>query len=328
MGETMMDGQGTNLLTVRVARIADLAPRIRMFELVSDGMPLPPFEAGAHLEVQTGSGLTRHYSLANDPAERDRYVLAVLREPEGLGSGWMHGSVQVGDRLSVSAPNNAFPLEETASEHILVAGGVGITPIRSMALRLKAIGARFRVIYCTRSAEETAFRDDLVEALGPSLLLHHDHGDPARSLDLEALLGDQPPGAHVYVCGPRRMVDAARVATMFWPTDAVHVEVFASSAAKPKQAADNEPFEVTLARSGRVFEIPADKSILDVLLAAGVKAPYVCREGHCSNCRTGLLGGLADHRDNVMDEGEKAAQDTIYVCVSRALPGERLVLDR
>lgn len=324
----MTADQNAGFFRVRVAEMADLAPRIRKFELVSDGATLPPFEAGSHLEVQVGAGLTRHYSIANDPTERHRYVLAVLREQAGLGSNWMHGSVQVGDHLSVSAPRNAFPLEETAAEHILVAGGVGITPIRSMALRLKSIGAKFRMVYCTRSPEETAFRDDLIETFGPSLLLHHDHGDPARSLDLEVLLGDQPPGAHVYICGPRRMVDAARVATMFWPTEAVHVEVFASSAPKPMRPTVNEPFEVELTRTGRVFEIPADKSILEVLLAAGVKAPYVCREGHCSNCRTGLLSGLADHRDNVMDDGEREAQDTIYVCVSRALPGERLVLDR
>ena len=324
-----MDAEhGAGFFEVRVAAAETLTPRICMYELVGDGTPLPPFEAGAHLEVLTGAGVTRHYSIANDPAERHRYVLAVLREPDGVGSGWMHETLQPGATLTVGGPRNAFPLQEDASEHILVAGGVGITPIRSMALRLKSIGAKFRVIYCTRSPEETAFRDELAEQLGPALHLHHDHGDPAQSLDLEALLDDQPDGAHVYICGPRRMIDAARVATMFWPTAAVHVEVFASSAAKPKAAARNDPFEVELARSGRVLQIPADKSILEVLLAAGVQAPYVCLEGHCSNCRTGLISGLADHRDNVMEDGEKEAQDTIYVCVSRALPGERLVLDR
>lgn len=324
----MNAGHDAGFFEVQVTAAEPLTPRIRMYELVGANGTLPPFEAGAHLEVLTGAGVTRHYSIANDPAERHRYVLAVLREPDGLGSGWMHDTMRPGATLTVSGPRNAFPLQEDASEHILVAGGVGITPIRSMAFRLRTIGAKFKVIYCTRSPEETAFRDELIEELGPALHLHHDHGDPAQSLDLEALLDEQPAGAHAYICGPRRMIDAARVATMFWPTAAVHVEVFASSAAQPKPAAANEPFEVELARSGQVLQIPVDKSILEVLLAAGVQAPYVCREGHCSNCRTGLLGGLADHRDNVMDDAEKDAQDTIYVCVSRAQPGERLVLNR
>ncbi len=326
---TMTDtDHGAGSFTVRVAAAAELTPRIRMIELVGEGEPLPPFEAGAHLEVLTGAGVTRHYSIANDPAERHRYVLAVLREPDGRGSAWMHDCVGIGDRLTVSGPRNAFPLDEAASEHILVAGGVGITPIRSMALRLKAIGARFSLIYCTRTPEDAAFHDDLIATFGPSLRLHHDHGDPARSLDLETLFAERPDGAHAYICGPRRMIDAARLATMFWPADAVHVEVFASSAAKPRSHGPDEAFDVELARDGAILHIPADRSILDVLLAAGVKAPYVCREGHCGNCRTGLLRGLADHRDDVMEDDEKDAQDTIYVCVSRALPGERLVLDR
>ncbi len=319
-------------LALRVRGICDQTPRIREFELVGDGTDLPPFEAGAHIEVAVGGGVIRSYSLANDPRETSRYVIAVLREPDGRGSGWLHGSVQAGDWLEIAGPRNAFPLQERATEHILVAGGVGITPIRSMIHRLQAIGAPFRVIYCTRTAADTAYRAELLDACGPHLLLHHDEGDASRSLDLAAALRDRPEGAHVYVCGPRGLIQAARAATAHWPADTVHVELFASppppAADAPAAPEGDQPFEVVLARSGRTLHVPADKSILDVILAAGIKAPYVCREGWCGNCRTVLLGGRADHRDDILEDDEKAAQDTIHVCISRAMPGEQLILDR
>ncbi len=316
---------------VRVAAIQDQTPRIREFELVGDGAALPPFEAGAHIEVAVGEGVIRSYSLANDPRDTDRYVIAVLREPDGRGSSWLHGSVQVGDTLQIAGPRNAFPLREEAAEHVLVAGGVGITPIRSMIHRLQAIGAPFRVIYCTRTAADTAYRAELLDAHGPRLLLHHDEGDAGRSLDLAAALRDRPVGAHAYVCGPRGLIEAAKAATAHWPAGTVHVELFASPPPEALCAADaggDQPFEVVLARSGRTLHVPADKSILEVLLGAGVKTPYVCREGWCGNCETVLLGGKADHRDDILEDDQKAAQDTIHICISRAMPGEQLILDR
>ena len=321
---------------VRVRAVRDQTARIREFELAGDGSPLPPFEAGAHIEVATGGGVIRSYSLANDPRDADRYVIAVLREPDGRGSGWLHGSVAAGDRLEIAGPRNAFPLREDAAQHVLVAGGVGITPIRSMIHRLQAIGAPFRVIYCTRTAADTAYHAELLKAHGPRLLLHHDEGDASRSLDLAAALRDRPDGAHAYVCGPRGLIGAARAATAHWPAGTVHVELFASP---PPAAADagldpaagaggDQAFDVVLARSGRTLHVPADKSILDVVLAAGIKAPYVCREGWCGNCETALLGGKADHRDDILEDDQKAAQDTIHICISRAMPGEQLILDR
>jgi len=320
-------------LGVRVGAVRDQTSRIREFELVGDGAELPPFEAGAHIEVAVGEGVIRSYSLANDPRDANRYVIAVLREPDGRGSGWLHGSVQVGDRLEIAGPRNAFPLREEAAEHILVAGGVGITPIRSMIHRLQAIGAPFRVIYCTRTAADTAYRAELLEAHGPRLLLHHDEGDAGRSLDLGAALRDRPAGAHAYVCGPRGLIGAAKAATAHWPVGTVHVELFASppspsAAASAAEAEGDQPFDVVLARSGLTLHVPADKSILEVILAAGIKTPYVCREGWCGNCETALLGGKADHRDDILEDDQKAAQDTIHICISRAMPGEQLILDR
>lgn len=335
--------QGRAALSLRVSGITWLTDRIKAFELIPTEGVLPPFDAGAHVDVVTGNGAVRSYSLLNDPAERHRYIIAVLREPYGQGSGWMHDSVVPGDVLEVLEPRNAFGLSEDASEHILIAGGIGITPILSMAHHLKATGGRFRLIYCTRSAEETAFRDEVVERFGPSATLHHDGGDPTCVFDLAGLLRERLEGAHVYVCGPRGMIRAVRDAAAHWPANAVHFEIFASPAQQPVAAADtatgqplqaaaamnvNEPFEVELASTGQVFKIPADRSILDVLLESGLKLPYVCKEGWCGNCELGLCSGCADHRDEVLSDEEKTSNTKIQICVSRAARGERLVLDR
>jgi ferredoxin-NADP reductase len=321
-------------LRLRVDRVVTLTERIKAFELSAAEGALPRFEAGAHIDVLTGAGVARSYSLANDPAEAGRYMIAVLREPEGIGSGWMHDGVSAGDVLDVLAPRNAFTLDDTAAEHLLIAGGIGITPILSMAHRLSAIGAPFRLLFCTRSPVETPFAAELRERFGARVTIHHDGGDPARSFDLSARLKERPEGAHVYVCGPRGMIQAVRSAASHWPAESVHFEIFASpsaTVAKPDDAVPAEtdaPFEVQLASTGQVFAVPADSTILDVLLGARLKVPYVCKEGWCGNCQLGLLGGCADHRDEVLSDEEKAANNLIHICVSRAARGERLVLDR
>lgn len=320
-------------LTLRVASVTSLAERIKMFELRPTLGELPLFAAGAHLDISTGVGVARSYSIANDPGERDRYVIAVLRERDGQGSAWMHDAVAPGQRLEASAPRNGFALDEAAREHLLLAGGIGITPLRSMAFRLQAIGARFRLVYCTRRPETTTFAGDLAASFGDAVTIHHDGGDPARSLDLRALLREPPAGTHLYVCGPRGMIDAARTAASHWPGDTVHYELFASpkaaSTAVTLAASGEVAFEVELWRSGKVITVAPDETILDAMLVAGVKPPFVCKEGWCGNCQLPLLGGRADHRDEVLTDEEKAANVVIHVCISRAAPGEtRLVIDR
>jgi phthalate 4,5-dioxygenase reductase subunit len=229
----------------------------------------------------------------------------------------------VGDTVEVSEPRNAFELVETAPGYLLLAGGIGITPILSMVRHLQAAGARFRLYYCTRTPEQTAFRDELAApGLAGRVVIHHDHGDPARSLDLWPLF-EKPTRDHVYVCGPRPMLEAVRDMTGHWPASAIHFESFldAGAAARP----EDQPFTVVLARSGDRIQVPAGVSILEAMRAQGHAAPSSCESGTCGTCRTRLLAGEPDHRDLVLAEHEKATQ--VMICVSRALSPE-IVIDR
>jgi len=309
---------------LRVARAEPAAEAIRLFELAaSDGAPLPPFTAGAHVQVRTPSGLTRKYSLANDPAETHRYVIAVQREVGGRGgSADLVDHVKAGDLIEVSAPDNAFALDEQAPGFLFIAGGIGVTPILSMLHRCAALGKPFRLVYCTRSPERAAFRDELAQApFAGRVTLHHDGGDPARAFDLWTLL-EKPSRDYVYCCGPRPMLEAVRDMTGHWSKSAIHFESFvdAGSMAQPK----DHTFTVVLARSGDRVEVPAGVSILDAMRAKGHDAPSSCEAGTCGTCRTRLLSGEADHRDFVLMDDEQG--DYIMPCVSRARSPE-LVLD-
>jgi len=313
------------MTALRVARAEAIADAIHRFELRHpDGARLAPFTAGSHVLVTSPGGLVRRYSLCNDPAESDRYVIAVKRDPGGRG-----GSVDLvdrtraGDLLTVSEPRNAFALDERAGAHLLIAGGIGITPILSMVRRLASIEAPFRLFYCTRSPQTTAFRDELcASGLGSRVTIHHDHGDPERSFDLWPLF-EKPTREHVYVCGPRPMLETVRDMTGHWPSSSIHFESFidAAAAALP----EDRTFTVVLAKSGERIEVPAGVSILEAMRARGHEAASSCESGTCATCRTRLLEGEADHRDLVLAEHEKATQ--IMICVSRARSPE-IVIDR
>lgn len=316
-------------LKATVTRTHDLTPRIKLFELASaNGTTLPAFGAGDHLDVFRGDGLKRSYSVSNDPFETGRYVLAVLRETDGVFSNWMHEEVVQGSMLDISAPKNAFKIDEMGDHHTLIAGGVGITPIKSMAHKLLAMGREFTVYYCTRDAADTAFLDELQDLLGDRLVLHHDGGDPAMSLDVQSLLKARPGGGHVYVCGPKGLISAVREAAGHWPKGTVHFEIFASPGQLVEEEGDTA-FEIELRKSGLVVQVPAGQSALDAILEAGHDAPFVCKEGWCGNCQCNLLEGDADHRDEVLSAAEQEAQTQIHICVSRAAKGvKRLVIDR
>ncbi len=317
-------------LRLRVLSIEQITPTIKAFQLVErQDEQLPPFQAGAHIEVMVG-GLSRCYSLLNDPDERHRYIIAVLLEREGRGgSAWMHDRVCAGDHLSCRPPRNGFALNEAADRHILIAGGIGITPIMSMVHRLRLIGAPFVLHYCSRSAATAAYRDVLADMLGDQVFFYHDGGDPRQGLNLNALLRDRPAGADAYICGPRPMIEAARKATRTWPATAVHVELFSPGTAAPADRArwTDTGFTVELVRSGLTLEVPPDKSLLAVLIEHGLTLPSVCREGWCGTCQVRVLEGKVDHRDDILDEEIKAGHSVMQVCVSRARPGERLILD-
>ncbi len=318
----------TSELTVRVARKAAQTADIATFELVDAGdRPLPAFSAGSHIDVHLPDGLTRQYSLCNSPAEGHRYLIGVLRDPASRGgSAAMHEAVHEGDLLHISAPKNHFALAHGASHSVLVAGGIGVTPILCMAERLHATGASFEMHYCTRSAERTAFRDRIEGAgYADRVCFHFDAAEPAQKLDLAALLASRAAGVHLYVCGPQGFMEwllgAARVDG--WPAGQLHYEFFGAA---PVDTAGDAGFEVQLASSGRVVRVPKDRSVVQALADAGVEIVTSCEQGVCGTCLTRVLEGEPDHKDLYLTPEEQAANDQFLPCCSRALSA-RLVLD-
>ncbi len=312
-------------MSLTLAARAEIAPGIHVFELRrADGLDLPAFHAGAHIQVHTPAGIMRRYSLCNAPSERHRYVLGIKREPTGGGgSVSMVDQLAIGDTITVSAPANDFPLANNADSHLLIAGGIGITPILAMARQLQTANADFRVIYCARTAASAAFLDVWAEpCFADRVTLHFDDGDPARAFDFASHLQALPAGQHVYCCGPRPLMQAVREAGRHLPSGTLHFEDFGTSA--KQDASFEQGFRVRLARSGSVVVVPPGLSILEALRRNGVTVPSSCEAGTCGSCRVTLLEGQADHRDFVLDDDE---QDTaIMICVSRAI-SEELVID-
>jgi len=321
----MTASEPLQMVPLRVTRNDKIADGIHLLEFRDvGGKELPQFSAGAHITVRVPNGMLRKYSLCNDPAERDRYLVAVKREVTGRGgSSTLIDRAKPGDELLVTAPINDFALPQRAQDFLFIAGGIGITPIMSMIRQVQAEGKRFRLYYCTRSPETTAFIDELsAPEFKDNVTMHYDHGDPARSLDLRPILAERKNREHLYCCGPRPLMEAVRAMTDHWSSTAVHFEAF--SEADIHKATDR-PFKVRLARSGEVVEVPADKTIMEVLREHGLEVPSSCETGTCGTCRTKLLAGQADHRDLVLAEHERA--DTIMICVSRA-KGDEITIDR
>jgi vanillate monooxygenase ferredoxin subunit len=322
-----MNAPDLPLLRVKVARKAAVAPDICAFDLVpADAAALPAFSAGAHIDVQLPGGLTRQYSLCNPPTETHRYQIGVLRDNASRGgSQAMHDDVHEGQLLTISAPKNHFPLAPEASRSLLLAGGIGVTPILSMAERLSAAGAAFELHYCARSRGRAAFLDRLSRApYAPQVALHFDDEPAGQRLDLPALLAPPQPGTHLYVCGPKGFMDAvlATARAQGWPEAQLHFEFFASDAG-PRDS--DEAFEVELAASGRVVVVPKGQSIVQALAAAGVDVLVSCEQGVCGTCLTRVASGVPDHRDAYLTVEEQAANDQMLVCCSRA-KSPRLVL--
>jgi len=303
-------------MQLRVRSITYLAEAINGYELVDPrGRDLPRFEAGAHIELRVG-GFLRQYSLWNDPAERRRYCIAVLRESESQGgSQYLHETVRAGDLVEVSMPRNNFPLDATAARHLLIAGGIGIAPIISMISELRRRHAEFEVHYCTRSPERTAFRGELEPLVGEQRLqFHHDGGNPAHGLDIAAALRGPVPGTHLYYCGPAPLMAAAAQAAVEWPPGTVHCEYFTT--AQERILGDDRPFRVKLARSGGDYEVPVGETIVGVLQRRGIAVRTSCELGYCGACLTPYLAGEPDHRDQVLEGNRR--QRYVLICCSRA----------
>lgn len=292
---------------------------------VSSG-EFPAFTPGSHLDLHLPNQLVRSYSLSNDSGERDRYVLGVLRDRASRGgSRYVHESLRVGMTLDISAPRNHFALDEDATHTVLVAGGIGITPLLCMARRLKSLGRSFELLYFTRERAGVAFLDEL-NALGMPLHLHVDAqaGGPP---DLRALLARFTPdaGTHYYACGPAPMLDVFEQCCAELKHVNTHIERFAPIALPPSKGGRSH-YTVQLKRSGRCIQVSPDKSLLDTLREAGVEVDHSCCEGVCGSCETPVLAGVPEHRDAVLSPGERASNKVMMVCVSGS-KSETLTLD-
>lgn len=308
------------MIKVKVSRINKEAEDINSFELVPlDTQELPEFTAGSHIDVFIADGLIRQYSLCNSPQERHRYVIAVLRELESTGgSEAMHERVQEGDVLEISTPRNHFKLKEGAKKSWLFAGGIGVTPILAMAEHLHAQGADFELHYCARSAERMAFTGYLQNApYAERVHLHVDEGDDAQKLKAQYVLAYPRPDNQVYVCGPSGFMEhiIGTAEAQYWQKTQVHREYFQASTTS---SAPTESFQVEVASTGQTYDVPEDKSVVEVLLEeAGLDIPVSCEQGVCGTCLTGVISGELDHRDMFMSDEEHAEGKLFTPCCSR-----------
>lgn len=309
----------------KVLAVEQLTDRISEFRLgASDGAPLPEFCAGAHIRVDIGERETRAYSLIEftpHDASPQEYRIAVQLEPEGAGGSQMMHRLHVDDPVAFSAPKNDFPLDD-AERVVLIAGGIGITPMISMVAELSAQGRLFDLHYSGRSRKAMTYVETLAALCGQNLQLHVDD-TPDTALDLEQIVGSLS-GAHLYLCGPRGMIDAARSAAEAAgvPASQIHIELFESSLSVDSDAA----FEVEIASTGAVYQVAPGQSIIDALEDGGVDVMYDCRRGDCGICQCDVISGTPDHRDVVLSQEERASGKVMQICVSRA-KSARLVLD-
>jgi vanillate O-demethylase ferredoxin subunit len=315
--------------TVSVARKTVEALDICSFELVSAdaSTTLPAFSAGSHIDVHLPNGITRQYSLCNDSQENHRYLIGVLKDPSTRGgSRAMHESVDVGDTLQISAPKNHFALAHEAGSSLLLAGGIGITPILCMAERLANAGEDFQLHYCARTPDRMAFHDRIRRsAFSAKAWFHFDDGDVAQRLQLDTILTAPQPGTHLYVCGPKGFMNAVleKARAAGWPESRLHYEFFAAEVVKSES---DETFEVQIASSGKVVRVGKDVTVTQALASAGIEVPTSCEQGVCGTCLTRVIEGRPDHRDMYLSPDEQEANDQFLPCCSRS-KSARLILD-
>ncbi|WP_448144996.1 PDR/VanB family oxidoreductase [Pseudomonas silesiensis] len=287
---------------------------------------LPGFSAGAHIDVHLPGGLIRQYSLCNHPEERHRYLIGVLKDPDSRGgSQCLHEQINTGDRLRISEPRNLFPLAHQARRSLLFAGGIGITPILCMAERLAHSGADFEMHYCARSSERAAFVERITNSsFADRVFLHFDE-QPETALNAARVLAQPGENVHLYVCGPGGFMQhvLASAKAQGWQEDSLHREYFAAT---PADTSNDGSFSVKVGSTGQVFEVPADKTVVQVLESHGIDIAMSCEQGICGTCLTRVLEGVPDHRDLFLTENEQALNDQFTPCCSRS-KSPLLVLD-
>ena len=316
----------TRILTLRVSRITRETPEILGFELTHPwGRELPAYEAGAHIDLHLPGGFSRQYSLAQAPhVAGPRYVIGVKREPASRGgSASVHSRLREGDLLPVGEPRNTFTLAEGAKQHLLVAGGIGMTPLLAMAQTLAARGEPFTLCVFARSPEHLAFAESLRDpALAPHVRLHFDEGGtPAQKLSLPELLATPAPGTHLYLCGPAGFMQAVRDAARAWPEDNIHAEYFA--APEGGVATAGKPFLLRLLQRGITVPVAGEQTAVEALHDVGIDIPVSCQQGLCGTCVVPAVGEMAEHRDFCLSGSER--RHKVALCCSRAR-GEELAL--
>lgn len=319
----MHSSHGEADLQVVVARRETVADGVVTLDLRDlAGADLPAWTPGSHIDLNLGPHLVRQYSLCGDPTDRTVWRVGVLREPKSRGgSQYVHDNLRQGDVVHVRGPRNHFPFEPS-QRYVFIAGGIGITPIVPMVAAATAADAKWELHYGGRTRNSMAFREYLSDAFGARVAVHPQ--DENGLLNLDAILGTPQLDTLVYCCGPEPLLKAVEAYCASWPAGALHVERFAPK--EQGQPVLQEAFEVELAQSGLTLTVPPDTSILDVLETAGVSVLSSCREGTCGTCETPVLAGQVDHRDSLLTPEEQAANNTMFVCVSRATC-PRLILE-
>ena len=299
-------------VAMRLTAITYAAEHVNLYEFRPvSGVSVPRFTAGAHVDLHLPNGLVRQYSIANAQDQDDRYVLGVKRETAGRGgSRFMHDELRVGTVLEVGGPRNNFPLVEAAAHSMLIAGGIGVTPIVSMVARLRSLARSWELHYAVRRRSEAAFLDGLLAGDG-HVRLHVDE-EEGDVLNVARIVGAAPEEAHLYCCGPTPMLDAFTVAVASRPVERVHVEHFSSTIARAVESG----FVVELARSKLRIAIPPGQTILEALRARGLDVQSSCEQGICGSCETRVLAGEPDHRDLLLSDEEKAANEVMMICCS------------
>lgn len=312
----------SQMLQLRIKSAVWEAPNIVSYELRStDGKDLPPFTAGAHVDITLGNGLVRSYSLVNAQSERHRYMIAVQKDRQSRGgSKWIHQNFRAGEIVPVSEPRNNFALIEDAEKSVFLAGGIGITPMLSMISRLTVLERDWELIYCSRTRASTPFLETLERS--PRVRLNFDREPGGAMLNIAEMVEAASASSHLYCCGPAPMLEAFAAATKGLQRERVHVEYF--TAAEPP--ATEGGFTVVLAKTNREIEIPPGKTILAALDESGIAVPHSCTEGVCGTCETRILEGIPDHRDRILTDTQRASNKTMMICCSGS-KSDKLVLD-